>query len=52
MIGGDLVKTSAVYALLLEETWGVPVKRAFFYSLVQRKSETVPIVQHLRQNVL
>jgi CRISPR-associated exonuclease Cas4 len=42
----------AAYALLLEEAWGLPVRRAFLYSISQRRAEPVAITQHLRQKVL
>jgi len=41
----------AAYALLLEEAWGLPVRRAFLYSISQRRAEPVAITQHLRQKV-
>ena len=42
----------AAYALLLEEAWGLPVKRAFLYSIAQRKAELIPVTPHLRQKVV
>jgi len=42
----------AAYALLLEEAWGLPVKRAYLYSISLRKAEPVPITPHLRQKVI
>ena len=42
----------AAYALLLEEAWGLPVKRAFLYSIAQRSAELIPVTQHLRQKVI
>ncbi len=41
----------AAYALLLEEAWGLPVKRAYLYSIAQRSAEPIAITQHLRQKV-
>lgn len=41
----------AAYALLLEEAWGLPVKRAYIYSISMRKAEMVPITPHLRHKV-
>ncbi len=43
---------SAAYALLLEESWGIPVRQAFLYSITQRNAETVPITPQLRQKVV
>lgn len=40
------------YALLLEEAFGVPVRRAFLYSLLKRKAEEVSITPALRKKVL
>lgn len=40
------------YALLLEEAWGLPVKRAFLYSIAQRSAELIPVTPHLRQKVV
>lgn len=42
----------AAYALLLEEAWGLPVKRGFLYSIPLRHAEAIPITAHLRNNVL
>lgn len=42
----------AAYALLLEEAWGLPVRRGFLYSIPLRQSEVVPITAALRQKVL
>jgi CRISPR/Cas system-associated exonuclease Cas4 (RecB family) len=42
----------AAYALLLEEAWGMLVKRGFLYSIPLRKAELVPITAHLRKKVL
>jgi CRISPR-associated exonuclease Cas4 len=42
----------AAYALLLEEAWGLPVKRAFMYSISMRKAEPVSITPHLRHKIL
>ena len=41
----------AAYALLLEEAWGLPVRRAFLYSIPLRKAEMVSITARLRQKV-
>ncbi len=42
----------AAYALLLEEAWELPVKRAYLYSIAQRKAEMIQISPHLRQKVV
>lgn len=42
----------AAYALLLEEAWGLPVKRGFLYSIPLRRAETIAITPRLRANVL
>ena len=42
----------AAYALLIEEAWGLPVKRGFLYSISLRKAEPIPITPHLRQKVV
>lgn len=41
----------AAYALLLEEVWGLPVRRGFIYSIPLRQSEIVSITPALRQKV-
>ncbi|MCU0491507.1 MAG: CRISPR-associated protein Cas4, partial [Chloroflexaceae bacterium] len=41
----------AAYAMLLEEAWGLPVKRGFLYSIPLRKATAVPITPALRQQV-
>lgn len=41
----------AAYALLLEEAWGLPVRRGFIYHIPQRHAEPVAISAHLRQQV-
>jgi len=42
----------AAYALLLEEAWAMPVKRAFMYSISLRKAEPVSITPQLRHKVI
>ncbi|MBA2287469.1 MAG: CRISPR-associated protein Cas4 [Ktedonobacteraceae bacterium] len=42
----------AAYALLIEEAWGLPVRRAFLYSLPLRRAEPIPITPHLRKKVI
>jgi CRISPR-associated exonuclease Cas4 len=41
----------AAYALLLEEAWGLAVRRGFIYSIPLRQSEIVAITPALRQKV-
>lgn len=40
------------YALLLEEAWNIPVRKAFLYSLALKRAEAVPITQLQRTKVL
>lgn len=39
----------AVYGLLLEEVWGLPVKRGFLYSIPLRQATPVPLTPTLRR---
>ena len=41
----------AAYALLLEEAWGLRVRRAFIYSIPLRLAEMITITPALRQKV-
>ena len=41
----------AAYALLLEEAWGLPVRRGFFYAIPTRQVEPVTITAALRRKV-
>jgi CRISPR-associated exonuclease Cas4 len=41
----------AAYALLLEEVLGIPVRRAFLYSIPLRKAEAIAITSALRKKV-
>jgi CRISPR-associated exonuclease Cas4 len=41
----------AAYALLLEEAWGLPVRRGFFYAIPTRHVEPVAITAALRRKV-
>jgi CRISPR-associated exonuclease Cas4 len=41
----------AAYALLLEEAWGLPVRRGFIYSIPLRTAEIISITPALRQKV-
>ena len=42
----------AAYALLVEEAWGLPVKRAFLYSIPLRCAEAIAITPRLRASVI
>lgn len=42
----------AAYALLLEEAWGIPVKRSYLYSIPLKRAEHIPITPHLRKKVV
>ena len=50
--GSHFTLQLAAYALLVEEAWGLPVKRGFLYSIPLRKAEPVAITQHLRRKVI
>lgn len=39
------------YALMIEEAWGIPVKRGFIYHMPERKAEAVAISAALRERV-
>lgn len=41
----------AAYALLVEEAWGLPVRRGFIYHIPLRQAAPVPITPALRQKV-
>lgn len=41
----------AAYALLLEEAWGLPVRRGFIYRIPLRRAEAVSITPSLRATV-
>jgi len=41
----------AAYALMLEEAWGTPVRRAFLYHLPLRRAEEVALTPALRRRV-
>jgi CRISPR-associated exonuclease Cas4 len=41
----------AAYALLLEEAWGLPVRRGFFYAIPTRQVEPITITAALRRKV-
>jgi CRISPR-associated exonuclease Cas4 len=49
--GSHFTLQLAAYALLLEEAWGLPVKRGYLYSIPLRRAEPVSITQHLRRKV-
>jgi CRISPR-associated exonuclease Cas4 len=50
-VGPHFKAQLAAYALLLEETLHIPVRRSFFYSIPLRKAEVVPITPTLRRKV-
>src|SRR5436305_10794392 len=50
--GQHFVLQLAAYAMLVEEAWGLPVKRGFLYSIPLRRAEAVPITAHLRKKVV
>jgi CRISPR-associated exonuclease Cas4 len=49
--GAHIKLQLAAYALLLEEAWGLPVRRGFIYAIPLRQSEVVVISAALRQKV-
>lgn len=42
----------ATYAMMLEEEWGLPVRRGFLYSIPLRQAEPVTITRALRTKVV
>lgn len=50
-IGQHFKVQLAAYALLLEEAWGLPVRRGFIYRIPLRRAEAVPITAALRRQV-
>lgn len=42
----------AAYALMLEEAWGVPVRRGFIYQIPLRRAEPIAISPALRKQVV
>ena len=49
--GAHFVLQLAAYALLLEETWGLPVKQGFLYSIPLRRAEPIAMTEHLKRKV-
>jgi len=45
--GPHLERQLAAYGLLLEEAWGLPVRRGFLYFIPQRRSKEVPLTAEL-----
>jgi CRISPR-associated exonuclease Cas4 len=41
----------AAYALMVEDAWGIPVRRAFLYHIPQRKAEAIHLTPALRRQV-
>ena len=50
-LGAHFKLQLAAYALLLEEQWGLAVRRGFIYSIPLRTAEMIPITPALRQKV-
>jgi len=50
-LGAHFKLQLAAYALLLEETWGLAVRRGFIYRIPLRRAEAVPITPALRRKV-
>jgi len=45
--GAHWERQLAAYGLLLEEAWGLPVRRGFLYFIPQRRSKEVPLTAGL-----
>src|SRR5262245_51277213 len=50
-LGAHFKLQLAAYALLLEESWALPVRRGFIYRIPLRRAEVVPITEALRAKV-
>ena len=50
--GGHFKVQLAAYALLLEEAWGVPVRRGYIYSIPDKGVELIAITPQLRKKVV
>jgi len=50
--GANWKRQLAAYGLMLEEAWGAPVRRGFFYSLITRRAEACPLTATLRKDVV
>jgi CRISPR-associated exonuclease Cas4 len=50
-IGQHIRLQLAAYGLMLEEAWGGEVRRAFVYSLLKRKAESIRLGARLKQKV-
>ncbi len=50
--GSHFALQLAAYALLVEEAWGIPVKKGFLYSIPLRKAELVRITPQLKNKVM
>jgi CRISPR-associated exonuclease Cas4 len=50
-IGKHIRLQLAAYGMMLRETWGGTVQRAFVYSLLKRKAQEVRLTEHLMQDV-
>lgn len=50
-VGSHVAMQLGAYALLIEEAWGIPVRRGFIYHLGQRRAEPIAITPALRRKV-
>ena len=49
--GSHLERQLAAYGLLLEEAWGLPVRRGFLYFIPLRRAQEIKLTTHLRKQV-
>lgn len=49
--GPHVRRQIAAYGMMLEETWGRPVRRGFVYSLLTRRAEEIVVTDRLRREV-
>jgi len=50
-VGKHLHLQLAAYGLLLEEAWGLPVRRGFLYFIPLRRAQEIKLTTHLRKQV-
>jgi CRISPR-associated exonuclease Cas4 len=50
--GNHVAIQVAAYALLIEEAWGIPVRKGFIYHLGQRRAEAIALTPALRRKVI
>ena len=50
-VGAHVRHQLAAYGIMLEETWGGPVRRGFVYSLATRRAEEVRLTERLQGGV-